>query len=183
MPAVYRPVADGDHDARRFPRLQDRDDLVGLGALEVRFDELVAAALRRIENRKVALLRPLPQPLLKAIGNAMQRASAHRVQVSVGVEKPNYPLRLLKRLDQSVEQNPVEAAIVKANAALMVLIEGVHGSPRRGELGSVAHLSGSCPPVQELQGYQGQRPWLVSWLNRSSVSTPRSSNRTCRFVG
>lgn len=30
-------------------------------------------------------------------------------------------LRLLKRLDQSVEQNPVEAAIVEPNAVLVVL--------------------------------------------------------------
>src|SRR5271165_1874769 len=83
---------------------------------------------------------------------------AHRVQVSVGVEKPNAPLRLLKRLDQSVEQYPVEAAIVKANAVLVVLIEGVHGRPRRGELGRVADISGSCAPVQEPKGYQGQSP-------------------------
>ena len=69
-----------------------------------------------LQDRNVAFLRPLLQPLLKAIGNAMQRAPAHRVQVSVGVEKTNDPLRLLKRLDQSVEQDPVEAAIVKANA-------------------------------------------------------------------
>src|SRR5580693_7139302 len=63
MPAIYRPVADGDHDARRFARLQYGDDLVGLGAFEVRFDELVAAPLRRLQNWNVALLRPLPQPL------------------------------------------------------------------------------------------------------------------------
>jgi hypothetical protein len=70
MPAVRRPVADRDHDARRFAGLQYGDDLVGLGTFEVRFDELVATALRRLQNWNVALLRPL----LKAIGSAMQRA-------------------------------------------------------------------------------------------------------------
>ena len=34
--------------------------------------------------------------------------------------------------------------IVKANAVLVVLIEGGHGRPRRGELGKVADVSGSC---------------------------------------
>ena len=66
MPAVCRPVADRDHDARRFAGLQYGDDLIGLGAFEVRFDELVAAALRRLQDRNAALLRPLLQPLLKA---------------------------------------------------------------------------------------------------------------------
>jgi hypothetical protein len=56
-----------DHDARRFAGLQYGDDLIGLGAFEVRFDELVAAALRRLQDRNAALLRPLLQPLLKAI--------------------------------------------------------------------------------------------------------------------
>ena len=86
MPAVCRPVADGDHNTRRSVGLQYGDDLVGLGAFEVRFDELVAAAFRRLQDRNVAPLRPLLQPLLKAIGNAMQRDRTHRVQVSVGVE-------------------------------------------------------------------------------------------------
>jgi hypothetical protein len=37
-------------------------------------------------------------------------------------------LGLPKRLNQSVEQDPIKAAIVEANAVLMVLIEGIHGS-------------------------------------------------------
>ena len=66
---------------------------------------------------------------MKVIGNAMQRVPAHRVYLPVGIEKPNHSFRLLKRLDQSVEQDPIEAAIAKADAGLVVLIEGVHGSP------------------------------------------------------
>src|SRR5260370_15259277 len=161
MPAVYRHMPDGDHNTRGLAGLQDGDDLVGLGAFEVRVDELVAAALRRLQNWNVALLRPLPQPLLKTIRDAMQHASAHRGQVPVGVEKPNHSFRLLKRLDQSVEQNPVEAAIVKANAVLVVLIEGINGRPRRRELVRVAAPTGSGLPFPDPRGEQGQRPWLV----------------------
>ena len=79
MPAVRDLVADGDHDARRFSCLHYGDDLIGLCASEVRFDELVAAALWRLQNRDVALVRPSLQPLLKAIGDPAQRLSAHRV--------------------------------------------------------------------------------------------------------
>ena len=64
-------------------------------------------------------------------------------------------LRLLKRLDQSVEQNPFEAAIVEANAVLVVLIEGVHRTPRRGELGRVADISGSCVPCRSYRDIKG----------------------------
>jgi hypothetical protein len=129
MPTVAGSVADGDQDAGGFARLQHDDDLVRLGTPEVRFDEFVAAAFRRIHNWDVVLCRPRLQPLLKAIGDAMQDPPAHRIQLSVGVEKPDHSLRLLKRLDQSVEQDPVEAAIVETNAILVVLIEGVHGKP------------------------------------------------------
>ena len=123
MPAVAGLVADGDQDAGRFARLQHDDDLVRLGPPEIRFGEFVATTLRRLHNGNVALRRPRLQPQLKAIGDAMQDPSAHRIQLSVGVEKPDHSLRLLKRLDQSVEQDPVEAAIVETNAILILLIE------------------------------------------------------------
>ncbi len=54
MPAFFCLVADGDYDARWFARLQDDDDLVRLGALEVRL-EFVAATFRRIQDQDVAL--------------------------------------------------------------------------------------------------------------------------------
>jgi hypothetical protein len=66
-------------------------------------------------------------------------------------------------LDQSNEQDPLEAAIVETNAILVVLIEGVHGKPRRCDFNRVTDLSHSCSTAEELQGYQGQMPWLV-WL-------------------
>jgi hypothetical protein len=75
--------------------------------------------------------------------------------VSVGVEKPNDPLRLLKRLDQSVEQDPIEAAIVKANAVLVVLIEGVHGSPAEVNSARVADISSSCAPSRRCRDIKG----------------------------
>ena len=55
MPAIAGLVADGDHDACWLARLQHHDDLVRLGALEVRFDEFVATAFWRLQDRDVAL--------------------------------------------------------------------------------------------------------------------------------
>jgi hypothetical protein len=44
------------------------------------FDEFVAATLRRLYNWNDALRRPCLQPLLKAIGDAMQDAAADRLR-------------------------------------------------------------------------------------------------------
>jgi hypothetical protein len=44
MPTVFPVVADRRHDPRRFSRLQDDDDLIRLGRLEVRADEFIAPA-------------------------------------------------------------------------------------------------------------------------------------------
>ena len=79
MPPIVGLVTDGDHDARWLARLQYDDDLVRLGALEVWFDEFVAASFRRFQDRDVVLRRPRLQPLLKVVGDAAQRVAAHRV--------------------------------------------------------------------------------------------------------
>jgi hypothetical protein len=47
--------------------------------------------------------------------------------LAIGIEKADDPLWLLERLDQPVQQNPVETAIMPEDAVLVVLVEGVHG--------------------------------------------------------
>jgi hypothetical protein len=42
-------------------------------------------------------------------------------------KKADHTLGLLKRLDQAVEQDTVEAAIAEADAVLVVFVESVHG--------------------------------------------------------
>jgi hypothetical protein len=60
--------------------------------------------------------------------NLAQQVAADRIQLPVRVEEANHPLLLLKRLDDAVQQNAVEAPIVHANVILMMLAKGVHGS-------------------------------------------------------
>ena len=69
---------------------------------------------------------------MKLIGNATQRVPAHRIELPVGVEEADDPLRLLERLNQSVQQNPIEASVMPPNAVLVVFVEGVHGGPPAG---------------------------------------------------
>ena len=79
VPSVCDLVADGNHDPRRFSRLQDGHDGIRLGPFEIRVDKFVTTALRRFDNRDVALLGPLRHPALKLIGDAAQCVSGHRV--------------------------------------------------------------------------------------------------------
>lgn len=52
---------------------------------------------------------------------------AHGVEVAVGVEKPDHSFGLLKRLNQPIEENAIEAAVRETDAIVMMLVEGVHG--------------------------------------------------------
>jgi hypothetical protein len=72
VPSICDLVADADHDPRRFSRLENGHDWVGLGPLEIRVDKIVSTALWRFDNRDVALLGPLRHPALKLVGDAAQ---------------------------------------------------------------------------------------------------------------
>ena len=122
-------IANRRHDARRQARLGDDHDRVWLGAVEIPLDELVTAASRRLNDRDIALAGPTFEPGLKVLGNAAQHVSAHQIELPVGLEKADNPLRLLERLDQPIGQNPVEAPLMPANAVPVMLAESVHERP------------------------------------------------------
>lgn len=52
--------------------------------------------------------------------------SADRIDLPAAAQKADHPLGKLKRLDEAVEQNPVETAIAEADSILVVLVEGVY---------------------------------------------------------
>jgi hypothetical protein len=54
--------------------------------------------------------------------------------MAIGVEEPDYALGLLKRLDQAIQKNTVEAPIAESNVILVMVVEGVHGYLQRGEI-------------------------------------------------
>jgi len=103
MPAVFFLCADGRHDACRFPRLQDADDLFGFGSCEVRQDEVIAPAFRRIQDGRSPFLGSVDHPVLKLSCDLAQDIAADRIQIAVGSEEADDPLLLLKRLDEAIE--------------------------------------------------------------------------------
>src|SRR5215470_10125373 len=103
---------------------------VRLRALEVRVDELVTPAPPGcVHHGNVPSFGPAFDPLLELFGDAAQHIPAHRVEPPVGIEETDDPLRLLERLDQAVQQDAVEAAIVEPDAVLVMIEEGVHPAP------------------------------------------------------
>jgi hypothetical protein len=120
-------LADGGEDPRRFAGLQDDDHLIRRSAPEVALDKLVAAACRRLDNGRPPLLRSGLHPGPVLIGDPAQDGLAHRIRLAVGVEEAQNPFRLLKRLNHSVEEHPIETPVGETRAILVMLVEGVHG--------------------------------------------------------
>jgi hypothetical protein len=126
MPAVLRLLADGGQDTRWLTALDNADHCVGLGVLEVRNDKLVAAPHGSIEDRDIPPLRSVLGPVVKLRGDVAQYVTADGIHLAIGVEETDDPLFLLERLNDAIEQDAVEAAIVEPDAMLMVLAKGVH---------------------------------------------------------
>jgi hypothetical protein len=144
MPAVRLSVADRRHDPRRLPGFENDDDL-RFRASEVGFDKFVSAALWCLDDRRIPSVALFLDPSLELFGRAAQHIAADRINPPVGVEKADNPFGLLKRLDQAIEQDTIEAAIPKPDAVLMMFVEGVHGGL---PIGSRHHKPPPCQPVR-----------------------------------
>src|SRR6266478_5564979 len=127
MPAVVLFVADGSQDASWFSCLQDDDHLVGFGMTKVGLDEVVASTFGSFPDGDVPLLATILHPVVELVSDFPQHIPADRVLMAIGAEESDYPLGLLERLNDAVEQNPIKAAISESNAILVMLEEYVHG--------------------------------------------------------
>ncbi len=90
-------------------------------------------------------------PVVALVGNVAHAIPRHPVSLAVGVEKADHALRLLKGLDQPVQQKAIEAPVPESDAILVVLVEGVEGNLQRSGIpGSLAY--GRLLRVRRLQG-------------------------------
>ena len=69
MPSVRDLVADCGYDAHSVSRFEDDHDCIGLGPFEIRLDEFVTTARRRLDDRNVALRGALLHPALKLVSD------------------------------------------------------------------------------------------------------------------
>src|SRR6202790_2098300 len=128
MQAVTFFITVSDQNPRRPASSQDGDDFIGLCTLEVGVHEVVTATLGRLQNRRVPLLGTVGHPVLVLVGNFVEKIACHPLSFPVGIEEADDAFGLLKRLDQSVQEQPVETTIGEANAILVMFEKGVHGT-------------------------------------------------------
>src|SRR5215831_11091791 len=108
------------------PALRELKVSIGFGPFEIWVDEFVATALRCLHDRDVVLRRPLLDPALKLLGDVAQGVARYRVQLTIRIEEAHNSFGLLEWLNQAIQQNAIETAILPTDAILMVLVERVH---------------------------------------------------------
>ena len=64
--------------------------------------------------------------MLKLLGNIAQKIAGNPLALPIGIKEADDSLGLLKRLDQSVQKDPIQTTVGKFDAILMMLVEGVH---------------------------------------------------------
>ena len=147
---------------------------------EIGIDKVIATTLRSLYHWDVALFRPLLQPALKLLGNVPEHMPAHRIKLPVGIEEADDAFGLLERLNQTVQQDAIEATVLPSNAALVVSAKGVHeqppADPRQPD--SAAH----SPPIRKLSGKGISRAEpLASWTIHT-LSWCRGAPRSLKLL-
>src|SRR5215469_1772166 len=74
------------------------------------------------------LLRSVDHPVMELGGDVAQHIPADGILLPVKVEKADHSLRLLKGLDEAIQQQTVETPIAETDAILVMLVKGVHGT-------------------------------------------------------
>jgi hypothetical protein len=156
MPAVV--LADGNQDPRRLAGLENDDDLIGFRVAEIPVDEAVAPLVGRgLEDRRLPVLGLRGDPVVVLPGDVLEDRFAHGVQLAVPAEETDDALRLLKRLNEAIQQQAIEAAVGEPDAIVVMLVEGVHEAPPRlqhpaGYLLTAATSTSTSGLVERTQG-------------------------------
>jgi hypothetical protein len=87
VPAVILLVAVGDEDPSWLTGFEDGYDLIGLGLLEVRVNEVIAPAIGRFQHRDAPLLRAVRYPVFVLLGDITEFIAGDALAVAIGVEE------------------------------------------------------------------------------------------------
>ena len=91
-------------------------------------------------NGYTPLLGAVFGPVVILRSDVPQHLPTDGVDLTIGPEKADGPLFLLKGLDRSMEQDTIEATIGETDVILMVFVKGVHGVLQWGQiLGAYPH--------------------------------------------
>jgi len=88
MPLLSGAFADTDQDASGLAGFENGDDLIGLGASEIRGDELLALLFfRRVEEGCAPLAGAVLHPVVVLSGKVAEDLAADRIELAVGPEE------------------------------------------------------------------------------------------------
>jgi len=82
-------------------------------------------------------VRAVRHPVPELIRDTRQKTACHALPSSIGIKETDHALRLLKWLNQTVEQQPVETTVAESDTILVMLAESVHGPLLCGEIPGV----------------------------------------------
>ena len=122
--------ADGGQAAGGVAGLEAHHDLGRLRAAAIGGDAGVAAAGRRIANGGTPRLGASLHPAVVLCGDVAQDGAGHRIELAIGGEEADDAFGLLQRLDETIEQDPIETPLPAPDAIVVVLVEGVRGTSR-----------------------------------------------------
>jgi hypothetical protein len=88
---------------------------------------------------------------LGALAHDQEPNPHSRRAFTIGIKKANYSLGLLKRLNQSVQKNPIKTTVGKFDAILMMFAEGVHRLLLCGEIPGTYRGESLCD-IEEHEG-------------------------------
>jgi hypothetical protein len=131
MPTVVLP--DGGHDGGGLARFDDGHDLIGLRTSEVALHEVIAPTGGIFLNGYNPFLRAVLGPVVILSSDVAQHLPTDGINLTIGPEKADGTLFLLKGLDRGMEQDSIETTIVESDVILVMLQEGVHGYLQCGE--------------------------------------------------
>src|SRR6516165_12599512 len=124
VPAVF--FSDSDHDPSRFPGFENDHHRIVFSVLEVGSNKVITPSLRRIHNGHAPFLATVFEPVLELLSNITQEIASNAQALAVGIKDTDHSFGLLKRLNQSVQKNPIKTTVGKFDAILMMFAEGVH---------------------------------------------------------
>jgi hypothetical protein len=88
--------------------------------LKVGVHKVITPSLRRIHNGRTPFLATVLDPVPKLLGDIAQAATSNPLALPIGIKEADHSFGLLKRLDQSVQKNPIKTTVGKFDAILMV---------------------------------------------------------------
>src|SRR5262252_1014215 len=124
VPAVLG--SDGNHDPSRFPGFENDHHRIVLSVFKVRSNKVITPSLGRIHNGHAPFLATVFEPVLELLSNITQEIASNAQALAVGIKETDHSFGLLKRLNQSVQKNPIKTTVGKFDATLMMFAEGVH---------------------------------------------------------